>query len=306
MTYMTNLSHIVFTTGYAELGNYWSRWPFEGDRQYGGTERMLIEFAKQYAADGHRVTVRLPYDTPDRVEWGVLWIGQESLAVDADLLLCWDDFSPRDTGRRRILFNARSDPPRHTDFDEIVFFSKYQARVLGHPDSPAVGGGVDLADYKGALPRLPRRVICTSSPDRCPQASAIGAGFDFVHTYKPVGGVGTEYPRPEFIRIQQTAMVQIYPLDPRRPSDMYSMSVLEALAAGTPVITTDADAMPECWSDCTIQLPLPIDLGTWTETIERALLDRSLWQTYSLLGRKKARELTWPKQAAKFLQIAMG
>ncbi len=201
--------------------------------------------------------------------------------------------------------SARSDPPRHTAYDEVIFFSKYQAAVLGHPDRPAVGGGVDLTDYAGPLPRIPRRVICTSSPDRCPQASAIGAGYDFVHTYKPVGGVGVEYDRPEFIRIQKTAMVQIYPLDPSRPSDMYSMSVLEALAAGTPVITTDADAMPECWGDSTWVLPRPVDLGIWSEAVEQMLTDRALWQKYSSLGKRKARDLTWPKQAQRFLQIAL-
>ena len=297
--------NIVFSTGYAELSNYWGRWPFDGDRQYGGTERMLIEFAKEYAKE-HEVTVRLPYDTPERVEWGVKWIGSEALARHADLLLCWDDFTPKDTGSRMVLFNARSDPPRHTAYDEVIFFSKYQAAVLGHPDRPAVGGGVSLSDYARPLPRIARRVICTSSPDRCPQASAIGSGFDFVHTYKPVGGVGTEYSRPEFIAIQQTAMVQIYPLDPIRPSDMYSMSVLEALAAGTPVVVSDADAMMECWGDVTLMLPRPIDLGVWTEAVERLLTDRKLWHGYSTAGKKRAKELSWPSQAQRFLAIALG
>jgi hypothetical protein len=150
------------------------------------------------------------------------------------LLFCADDFDRKDEADRTVLVACRSDPPPRTDFDEMVFLSRTHAELMGHPTRPFVGGGVDLADYRAPLPRVPRRVICTSSPDRCAQASAIGAAFDFVHTYRPVGGVGHEYTRDELVRIQQTAMVQIYPLDPRRPSDMYSMSVLEAMAAGTP------------------------------------------------------------------------
>lgn len=294
---------IAISTGYAELGNYWGDWLAGG--QTGGTERMLMEFAKCWAADGHTVVARLPYKMDERAESGVLWVGQDAPQIEADLLLCWDDFAPVDKALRRVLFNGRSDPPRHTDFDEIIFFSKYQARVLGHPSRPAVGGGVTLADYAGPLPRVARRVICTTSADRCPKASAIGAGFDFIHTYRPVNGVGTEYGRADLIRIQRTAMVQIHPLDPIRPSEFFSMSILEALAAGTPVITTDADAMPELWGDCTMQIPLPVDLGVWTEAVDRLLIDRDKWRDLHDRGRRKAKETTWPLQAERFLKVAL-
>lgn len=175
---------------------------------------------------------------------------------------------------------------------------------MGHPSRPYVGGGVDLADYASPLRRIPSRVICTSSPDRCPAASVIGSAFDFVHTYRPVGGVGHEYTREEIIDLQKTARVQIYPLDPRRPSDFFSMSVLEALAAGTPVVLSDADAMPELWGDAAIVLPRPIDLGSWYETTDRLLTDRALWKEMSERGRRKAEAFTWDRQALRLLALA--
>jgi glycosyltransferase involved in cell wall biosynthesis len=302
---------IGWSTGYRE--NYWRGWPWIP--MYGGSERIVAEMAREFARRGHSVTVRLPYSIAEKrnaptgfaeIETGVRWISDHDEQPHRyDLLFCADDFDRKDEADRTVLVACRSDPPPRTDFDEMVFLSRTHAELMGHPTRPFVGGGVDLADYRAPLPRVPRRVICTSSPDRCAQASAIGAAFDFVHTYRPVGGVGHEYTRDELLRIQKTAMVQIYPLDPRRPSDMYSMSVLEALAAGTPVITSDADAMPECWGDAALVLPRPIDLGAWVEATEGLLTDRWAWAERSRLGRLKAKDLTWERQAARLLAIAL-
>jgi len=177
---------------------------------------------------------------------------------------------------------------------------------MGDKDAPAVGGGVDVADYSRSLPRLPRRVICNSSPDRCAAAAAIGRAFDFVHTYKPVPGYRTvELPRDQLIEAQLTAQVLIYPYDPTRESDFFSMAVLEAMAAGTPVVMADGASHVELWADAAIVLPRPIRLAQWHMQVEDLLSNKDLWQRYSDLGRLKASEYTWDKQAARYLQYAM-
>ena len=290
-----------FSTGYQE--EYWAGWPW--CEQYGGTENMLIETAVVFAAQGHEVWVRLPRKISERTWRGVHWVSDDFASLRFDILFAYDDFAVRDHAGKTILVACRSDPPQHKNFDDIVFFSMYQARLLGCPEAKAVGGGVDLEPYRTPIPRIPRRVISTSSPDRCPAATAIGSSFDFIQTYKPVGGVGTQYSREALVNIQKSAMVQAYPLDPVRPSDFFSMSVLEAMAAGTPVIVSDADCMPEVWGDTAWVLPRPVDLAVWSEAIERLLTDRALWKKYSLAGKQKARELKWEKQAAKFLTIAL-
>lgn len=295
---------IGWSTGYRE--GYWGHWPFEG-AQMGGSERIVVEMSREFARQGHEVVVRLPYALPAERLWeGVYWVGSEHSKFTADVLLCADDFARKDRGGRVVLVACRSDPPPSVDFDELVFLSRTHADLLGHAGRPYVGGGVDLRDYRNPLPRLPGRVISTSSPDRCPLASAIGASFDFVHTYRPVGGVGHEYDRADVLLLQRTAMAHIYPLDPLRPSDFFSMSVLESLAAGTPVIVSDADAMAELWADAAAVLARPIDLGTWTEVTERVLTDRDLWRALSARGKRKAREYTWEKQARRLLDIAVG
>lgn len=293
---------VGWESGYYEM--YWGDWLTA--RQLGGSERIVVRVAEELAAQGHSVSVRLPYDTDERVRNGVRWRGLHSGAEQFDILFLADCFDRRDNGVRTCLVANRSDPPPHKDFDQRIYLSRTHAELMGDPSAPYVGGGVGLADYAVPKPRIPRRVICTSSPDRCPQASPIGRSFDFRHTYKPVGNVGHEYTREEVIDLQRTAQVHIYPLDPRRPSDFFSMSVLESLCAGTPVIVSDADSMRELWSDAALVLPRPIDLGEWYATVEQLLSRPKWWAKWSALGQAKAKEYEWPKQAQRYLALALG
>lgn len=291
--------NVGWSTGYTE--SYWGNWPFEG-KQYGGSERIVVQTAIAQAALGHQVTVRLPWDCKDRIWNGVRWIGHGAAPERFDRLFLADDYSRRDAADRTSLVACRSDPPVHVQFDDLIFLSEHHAAHCGFPGAPAVGGGVDLGEYAVDLPRLPRRVICTSSPDRCRQARTIGSAFDFVHSYKPIPGYpSVELTREELIRLQQTAQAMIYPLDPIRPSDFFSMAVLEAHAAGTPVFVSDADAMPELWGDSAIVLPRPIDLGQWYEQVERLITNPRWWRVWSERGRAKAKHFSWDKIAQRYL-----
>lgn len=292
---------IGLTTGYRE--DFWKGWPWT--KQYGGSEHIVVELAKALAVAGHQVTVRLPRDQEPIVWEGVLWIGSESSACAFDLLYSFDDFAVRDTAQRTALVACRSDSPLHTDFNELIFLSAHHAKLMGHPGRPHVGGGVNLADYAVPKTRLPRRVICCSSPDRCGKAALIGRGFDFVHSYRPIPGyTSIELSRSELIDLQQTAQVMIYPLDPVRPSDFFSMAVLEAMAAGTPVILSDADSMCELWEGAAIVLPRPVRLSQWHATVEELLGDREKWEHQQLMGYWCASHYDWPKVAQRYLEAA--
>lgn len=292
---------IGLSCGWTE--NYWGDW--WSAKQVGGSERIAIELGKALARMGHSVTTRLPYEGDERAREDVRYVPRSAGQGTYDVVFAFDDYDVRDVGRR-ILVACRSDPPPHTYFAELIFLSAHHAATMGHKGRPHVGGGVDLADYANEQKRAPRRVICTSSPDRCPQASAILREFDGVHTYKPVMGVGQEMDRGALIRAQQTAMAHVYPLAPIRPSDFFSMSVLESLAAGTPVVVSNADSMGELWADVTYMLPLPVRLAEWVEAVEELLANKRLWRRFSDLGRKKAAAYTWDLQAARYLSIAMG
>src|SRR5439155_14275537 len=150
-------------------------------------------------------------------------------------------------------------------------------KLLGHPTRPTIGGGVRLADYSEAVPRVPQRVIYTSSPDRGGHhAAAIGRNFDFVATYRGCN----ELSRNDLRRLQQGAMVQIHPYDAPRESEFFCMSVLEAMAAGTPCIISDGPALVELWSSAAIVLKRPVDYGEWVEYVEAFLEDPALWREF--------------------------
>jgi len=166
---------IVVSTGYEELGNYWGSW-FTA-KQIGGSERIVLELSRELAALGHSVTLRLPYHSEPFGWSGVQVVGYDHGAIHADLAFCFDQYGRFDDAPNRVLVACRSDRPRHSDFSKLVFLSKTHARHCGFPDSPTVGGGVRLSDYKEVRRRQPGRVICTSSPDRCAAAFSIGAQF---------------------------------------------------------------------------------------------------------------------------------
>lgn len=291
---------IGISTGYSE--NYWGSW--FGPKQLGGSENLAKQLARQFARLGHETTLRLPYDTNDAQWSGVQLVGDSSVAQSYDLLFAFDDFASKDSGRT-VLVACRSDPPPHTNFDLMVFLSKHMATFMGYPDSPAIGGGVDVEAFARCLPRIPRRVLCTSSPDRCPAAGAIGRAFDFVHTYKPVPGYATvEVTRDELTSLQLSAQVGIYPYAPTRESDFFSMAALEFLAAGTPLVISDGASLVELWGDAAVVRPRPIRMGEWGEAIDSLIDSPKKWQRYSELGRKKAADYDWPKVAAKYIEVA--
>ena len=174
---------------------------------------------------------------------------------------------------------------------------------MGHASRPAIGGGVNLAEYAQPLARIPQRVIYTSSPDRGGHhAAVIGKDYDYVATYRGMN----ELDHDQMVALQKSAMVQIHPYDSPRESEFFCMSALEALAAGTPTILSDGPALVELWSEAAIILPRPIDYALWSETISELLDDTAMWAEFSDAGKRLAAQYDWPLVAAKYLEVASG
>ena len=290
---------IGFTTGYRE--NFW-RWPW-GGRMYGGSEHMVVELATTMAGQGHDVSVRLPYPLPQERIWrGVRWLGSESPSLTYERLFSFDDFDMRDWGQRVILVACRSDPPPTLRlFDRAIFLSKTHARLMGHPEALAIGGGVDTREYDQQLQRTPRLVIYTSSPDRGgAHAGVIGGEFNFVATYRGAN----ELERPALVDLQKRAKALIHPCDPLRPSEFFCMAVLEALAAGTPCVISDADALPELWGEVAIVLPRPIRYTQWLETVSGLITDKPRWEKISRASRDFAKRYDWRQVTRRYLEAA--
>ena len=76
----------------------------------------------------------------------------------------------------------------------------------------------------------------------------------------------------------------------------FGMPVLEAMAAGAPIVTSSTSALPEVVGDTAILID-PEDIDDLAEAIERVLDDQ---QTAALMGsaaRQRARQFTWEKCA---------
>jgi glycosyltransferase involved in cell wall biosynthesis len=77
---------------------------------------------------------------------------------------------------------------------------------------------------------------------------------------------------------------------------------LEAMACGTPVITTSVSSMQENVGDAGLLVP-PQDEGALHEALRRLLADAHLREDLSYKGRQRAAEFTWTRTARETLNL---
>lgn len=85
----------------------------------------------------------------------------------------------------------------------------------------------------------------------------------------------------------------------------FGLPALEAMAAGCPVLTSDASSLPEVVGDCAV-LVNPADTDAIAEGMVRLGGDPVLRARLSSGGRARAREFTWRRTAEAFLALLQG
>jgi glycosyltransferase involved in cell wall biosynthesis len=103
-----------------------------------------------------------------------------------------------------------------------------------------------------------------------------------------VGFVPTE----EMALWYNSAEVFVYP----SVFEGFGLPVLEAMACGTPVITSNVSSLPEVAEGAGLCLP-PHDVNVWTETLQRAYHDATWRAEASEKGLQKAQQFDWAQTA---------
>lgn len=80
------------------------------------------------------------------------------------------------------------------------------------------------------------------------------------------------------------------------------LPLLEAMAAGTPVVTSNTSSLPEMAGDACL-IVNPLDETELAEAIFRLAEDRKLWEECRRKGRLRAQTFTWEAAARRTLEI---
>ncbi len=82
----------------------------------------------------------------------------------------------------------------------------------------------------------------------------------------------------------------------------FGLPVLEAMACGTPVVTSNVSSLPEVSGDAAL-LVEPSDVNAMAEAMCRLLQDANLRQQLVAQGFEQARQFTWDKAARQLLEM---
>lgn len=104
--------------------------------------------------------------------------------------------------------------------------------------------------------------------------------------------------RKDLIALYHLAAVFVYP----SLYEGFGLPPLEAMACGTPVITSNISSLPEVAEGAAL-LVNPRNVAEIAEALERILTDQELRVRLARLGRERAKKFSWEKTARETLKI---
>jgi glycosyltransferase involved in cell wall biosynthesis len=82
----------------------------------------------------------------------------------------------------------------------------------------------------------------------------------------------------------------------------FGLPPLEAMASGTPVVTSNVSSLPEVADDAAVLVD-PYDVGSIADGMRRVLTDPALAQDLRRKGLVRAREFSWARSVARTLEL---
>ena len=102
----------------------------------------------------------------------------------------------------------------------------------------------------------------------------------------------------QLIRFMQQSVLFLY----LSRYEGFGFPLLNAMASGTPVVSTNRSSIPEVLGNVGVQLD-PDDHEGVSRSIEKLLCDGDLWRSQSVAGIKRARQFDWNKSIAEHLRV---
>ena len=227
----------------------------------------------------------------------------------------------REVGRRADVIIAASQSTRSDIFRELGIppEGEHRVAVIYHgvaPEfrpAPRVPGGSRTILYVGRLdsyknvtrlvesfaqiaPDLPDVRLHILGPDdpRYPEARRRAEELGVAPRVTWSGHVSG----PELLRAYQQA--DVYALPSRYEG--FGLTVLEAMACGTPVVCTNVSSLPEVAGDAALLVP-PDDTRALADALRRVLSDPALWKELSDKGPQQAARFSWRSTAEQTIEV---
>lgn len=151
-----------------------------------------------------------------------------------------------------------------------------------------------FAAARESLP-FPLRLLIVGPPDkRYPEAPDLARQLGLSDAVQWTGYLSEE----RIVTAYQNADLLVHP----SRYEGFGLQVLEAMACGVPVLSSNAGALPEVIGDAGL-LFAPDDLDGFVSGIRTVLTDRALADSLARKGLLRARDFSWERTAAETLRV---
>ena len=193
---------------------------------------------------------------------------------------------------------------------EECFFNRVDLDILAGLDLPSRGTPYILSagkisprkNVEGVIRAIGR--IASEIPHHLVLVGGEGWEADAVDLEIRRAGLSGRVHRPGFVdntqlrALYQNAAAYVHP----SLYEGFGLTVLEAMASGTPVVTSDRASLPEVSGDAAIAVD-PIDTEQLAASLLQVCTDRDLADTMRTAGIKRARAFRWADSARQMADI---